>query len=488
MMAGPEGAAAAQLYNLSPYTVPPPLIRCTALVKIAAARCNRDLGYLSGEQAGAIIAAARSLYALKDEAIRTAVPLDAYQGGAGTSINMAVNEWIAQQASQKEAALQLDPHTQVNMHQSTNDVMPTALRLMMHDMLYDLERRCELLQGVLQEGEQKYDHHLKMGRTQLRDAVVTTYGKQYATWAIAVSRDRWRCFKARERIREINLGGTAIGSGAGAPRQYVLQVHRYLQEEVAHPISRAEHLSEATSNCDQIVEAMDAPKCLAVNLRRIASDIRLMASGPQCGFGELVIPELLPGSSIMAGKVNPVIPEAVVQTAERVLANDILITRLAAMSELELNAFLPAISHTVFESLYLMNAASTALAGYLPLLQPDHRTAGLRSRQSDAVGLLPLISYRDCNLLLACAGTAGQTLPEFLVEREVLSPEDARAVFSADNKLSLGYDEQLYSQLRARCWQSLTALVQECRSLKESSSRQESQPRLQEELLQEESS
>ena len=454
---GPETNAAMELYRLSPHRVPAPLLRAVATVKIAACRCNRDLGYLPADVAETVINNSYRFQRLDDDALLEEVSLDAYQGGAGTSINMAVNEWLG-------ARSDVDPHAVVNLHQSTNDVMPTALRLMMHELLATLEEAVEALQGVLQKGERAHDLTLKIGRTQLRDAAVTTLGREYATWAHAVSRDRWRCFKARERIREVNLGGTAVGTGAGAPRQYVLKVCRYLQEEVDHPISRAEHLAEATSNYDQVVEAMNAIQCLAVDLRRIASDLRLLSSGPRAGFGELDIPELLPGSSIMAGKINPVIPEAVIQASERILANDALIGRLASMSELELNAFFPAISHTVYESITLALGATRSMTDYLPLTAPriDHRTDEATQAQAQTVALLPLLNYEECTQLLTHAENRGQSLRQLLTSAAVLEHEEAEAIFAPSNLVSLGYDEELYASLRHLRADALRELLAAC--------------------------
>lgn len=474
----PETSAARSLYALSPYLVAPELVRSVARVKVAAARCNAELGHLSAEQSAAIVHAARALAAADEATIAAAAPIDAFQGGAGTSTHMAVNEWIASRAT-AESGHEIDAHAHANLHQSTNDVMPTALRLTMLDRLVELELACESLQSVLQAGEERFQLHLSTGMTQLRDAVTTSLGRRFATWSHTVARDRWRCFKARERIREVNLGATAIGTGAGAPRRYVLGVIRFLQAEVDHPVSRADHLGEATSNYDQVVEALDAPRCLAVGLRRIASDIRLLASGPRAGFGDLELPPLLPGSSIMAGKVNPVIPEAVIQCAERILANDALVARLAAMSELELNAFFPAIAHTCLESLALALGACRALTDYVPRLAPraddstPSATGGPRrgrrenreaAAQAEAVALLPLLPYASCEALLREAERRGESLRSLLTSRGTLTTDEAEAIFDPANLLALGYDEELYETLRLTRLSALQELVRAAQS------------------------
>jgi aspartate ammonia-lyase len=459
----PETEAAAALYALSPYQVSPRLVRKVALVKEAAASCNLDLGYMSAQLGGAVIRAARGLGALGDAEIGEAFPLDAFQGGAGTSINMAVNEWIAVEAAEASGGVEVDAHAHVNLHQSTNDVVPTALRLLMHDGLTELETACEGLQSALQEGEVAFDGILKPARTQLREALVTSLGREFATWAHAVGRDRWRSFKARERIREVNLGGTAIGTGAGAPRRYVLQVVRYLQGLTDHPVSRAEHLGEATSNYDSILEAMEAPRSVAANLRRVASDLRLLASGPETAVGELRLPAPLAGSSIMAGKVNPVVPEAVIQSAERILADDALITRLASMSELELNAFLPAIAHTVDESLEMARRGADALADFVGTLVPDEErcSRNLLAGYAEAVALLPFVTYREVETLLAAARREGYGLRGYLEAHDLLSPEDANALFHPRNLTALGYDEELCAEVEGRSGAALRGHIQE---------------------------
>lgn len=458
--------AGSALPAVSPYRVTPGLVRAVALVKEAAAICNGELGYLSPDVVERIVVAARALHTADDRTVGEAVELDAFQGGAGTAINMAVNRWIAESAGPEAApgaqatagavpaapGGPIDPYAHVNCHQSTNDVMPTALRLLMHDQLSRLERSVEELQAQLQAGEERYDMVLKPARTQLRDAVVTTVGREFATWAHAIGRDRWRCFKARERIREVNLGGTAVGTGAGAPRRYVLQVVQVLQRLTSHPVCRAEHLVEATSNWDQVVEAMESVRTLAVNLRRIANDIRLLASGPETAIGEMRLPRLMRGSSIMAGKVNPVVPESVIQVAERIIANDGLITRLAASTELELNAFFPALAFTIEESLTMARGATEALCDYVSRLEVDHErcAANVAGSAMAVVALLPLVPYGGVEVLLRAATEAGQDLHTYLIETALLSESDSRALFAPENVMSLGYDESLYAEIHER--------------------------------------
>ncbi len=442
-MPGAHTTRSTEIYQLSPYRVSPRLVRSVATVKHAAALTNHELGYLSAEEADSLVAACHALSTAEDAQIESWIPLDAYQGGAGTSINMAVNEWLAAEAG-------LDALAHANLHQSTNDVMPTALRLMMLQGLRSIESGCEQLQTVLQAGEQTYEHIVKIARTQLRDAVVTTLGREYGTWAHAIARDRWRAFKARERIRELNIGGTAIGTGAGAPRSYVLGVSRVLQRLVEDPVTRAEHLVEATSNYDGVVEAMEAPRSIALNLRRIANDLRLLSSGPATAIGELALPAIIPGSSIMPQKTNPVIPEAIIQVAERVMANDSFLTRLAAMSELELNAFFPAIAHTVDESLEMVRAALGSLASYVEQLVPDEAriAKNLREGYGEAVALLAVLSYDEIERLIRSARARGESIGEYMAANGLATNAEIEALFHPRNLTGLGYDETLIGDIR----------------------------------------
>ncbi|MFO7781506.1 MAG: lyase family protein [Spirochaetia bacterium] len=448
---GAQTARARTLYCVSPYTVPLELVRAGLCVKRACARANAAGGYLGADAAQAVEQAIDYFDALPDAELRSHFDLDAYQGGAGTAVNMSLNEAIAARVREQSAA-DIDPLDHVNLHQSTNDVMPTALRLMLLDMLEPAEREIEALQTAIQQGERAHADMLKTARTQLRDATVTTAGRQFATWAGTLGRDRWRLFKARERLKEVNLGGTAVGTGLGAPRDYVLGVIRHLQRTTRHPVTRADNPVEATSNYDQVLEAMETVNVAAVGLQRIAGDIRLLASGPHGGIGELVLPAPVKGSSIMAGKVNPVQAEAVVQAGERIAANHGLLTRLCARSELELNAFLPAIAHTAWESLRLLAGAAGTLRDLIGSLEvdPERCERNLEASHGRVVALLPLFGYAGCERIVEAARDRDMSLSEYLVSELGMAAADCEELLSTRNLTRLGYDPVRYAELRRR--------------------------------------
>jgi aspartate ammonia-lyase len=435
--------------------VPLPLVRSGLTVKRACARANRAGGYLSGDRCDAVEEAATYFAGLSDEELRHHFDLDAYQGGAGTAVNMNLNEAIAARAG-------LHALDEVNLHQSTNDVMPTALRLMLLDMLEPVEREIEELQTEIQRGERRYAGVLKTARTQLRDATVITAGQQFATWAGTLGRDRWRLFKARERLKEVNLGGTAVGTGLGAPRDYVLGVIRELQRLTRHPVTRADNPVEATSNYDQLLEAMEAVNVAAAGLLRIAGDLRLLASGPDGSIGEIVLSAPVKGSSIMAGKINPVLAEAVIQAAERIAANHGLLTRLCARSELELNAFLPAIAHTAWESLSMLGGATGSLRAFIASVDVDEtRCAGnLEASYARVVALLPLFGYSSCERIVARARARELVLDEYLIGELGMDGDDVEELLSARNLTRLGYDPKRYGDL-AQKYRRLTSSLQE---------------------------
>ena len=461
---GAQTARARTLYRISPYAVPLELIRSGLCVKRACARANAAGAYLGGDEARALEEAIDYFDALPDAELRSHFDLDAYQGGAGTAVNMSLNEAIAARAREQSAGEgnaggaedrggpAIDPLDHVNLHQSTNDVMPTALRLMLLDMLEPAEREIEALQTTIQQGERAHADVLKTARTQLRDATVTTAGRQFATWAGTLGRDRWRLFKARERLKEVNLGGTAVGTGLGAPRDYVLGVIRQLQRTTRHPVTRADNPVEATSNYDQVLEAMETVNVAAVGLQRIAGDIRLLASGPHGGIGELVLPAPVKGSSIMAGKVNPVQAEAVVQAGERIAANHSLLTRLCARSELELNAFLPAIAHTAWESLRLLAGAAGTLRDLIGSLEvdPERCERNLEASHGRVVALLPLFGYAACERIVEAARSRDMLLSEYLVSELGMAEADCEELLSTRNLTRLGYDPVRYADLRRR--------------------------------------
>ena len=326
------------------------------------------------------------------------VVVDALQGGAGTSTNMNVNEVLANRALQLLGRplgdyQTVNPHDDLNLHQSTNDTYPTALRVAAIFALHDLERNVVALMEAFQEKEKQLADVVKIGRTELQDAVLMTLGREMAAYAEAIGRDRWRIYKCEERLRVVNLGGTAIGTGLGAPRQYIFRVVEHLREITGLGLARAENLIEATQNADALVEVSGILRTLAVNLLKIANDLRLLSSGPHAGLGEIRLPPRQAGSSIMPGKVNPVIPEAVAQAAIAVMGHDQMILQAVGGGNLELSQFLPLVADSLLTSIDLLTDACDIFArhcvvghrgrrGSLPPQRPQqHRAADRAGRQ-----------------------------------------------------------------------------------------------------------
>lgn len=326
----------------------------------------------------------------------------AISGGAGTSINMNINEIIANVALTKLGHCigdydKIDPIEQANLFQSTNDVVPTALKVAVMNQLTNLELAINSTRAGVEELEQKYSNTLRVGYTQMQAAVPTTYGRFFASYSDAFSRDWWRVSKCFERIKVVNLGGSAVGTGLTLPRFYVMKVASYLQQLTGMPITRGENLSDATSNLDSFVEVHAILKAHAVNLEKMSSDLRLLASDV-VGEPEISLPNKQIGSTIMPSKVNPVISEYVVSIAHQIYANDQLITSLCAQGCLDLNAYIPIIGHRLLESIELMVSANKTLK--------DNLLSGLRIREnvsesklynnpSTATAMLPHLGYHN---------------------------------------------------------------------------------------------
>lgn len=391
------------------------LFAALILVKKAAALANKGSGLLPGELADAIAAAAEE--ALGD--IETFTPaLHPLQGGAGTSANMAANELLANLALRKLGRRfgdyrTLSPLDHVNLSQSTNDTYPTALRIAVIWGLSGLHSSVQGLLDELQRKERDFSSILKIGRTELQDAMPISVGQEFGAWAEAVSRFRWRLDKAREWVRQINLGGTAVGTGINADRQYAALAVQELRRLTELPLSLSRNLVDGTQNVDQLVEVSGLVKTGAASIKKIASDLRLLSSGPRCGIGELELPPLQAGSSIMPGKVNPVMLEAVEQVCIEVFSSDQAITTAAAESNLELPQFLPLIAHRLLSSLETLAGAVRAFSATVAGIRVNEKVTArhLDRAYSLATLLTPLIGYeraaelvreakeRDCGVI-----------------------------------------------------------------------------------------
>jgi aspartate ammonia-lyase len=422
-------------FRVSELTIHSELIRALAEVKKACALANHRTGNLDQTIADAICAAAEEIACgkLHDQFI-----IDALQGGAGTSANMNANEVIANRAIEILGGAKGDydlvhPLDHVNLSQSTNDVFPTAVRIAAIRLLLPAIQSMAHLQKALQVKENEFAGVLKIGRTEMQDAVPITLGQEFSAWAQAVQRDWWRLYKVEERLRQVNLGGTAVGTGLNADRDYIYIVVDILREITNLPLARAENMIDVTQNCDIFVEVSGLIKAAAVNLAKIAADLRLLSSGPRAGIGEINLPELQAGSSIMPGKVNPVATEAVSQAAFQIMANDQAITLAAMNGQLELNAFLPIIAHNLFESLQLLSNAADLLAEKCVrgITANEERCRELVENSFAVLtAISPYIGYDAASNIAHEAVSTGKTIRQVVLERGLFTKEKLDVILS----------------------------------------------------------
>lgn len=348
---GINTARAAENFRLTAEPVHKELIKEMITIKKAAAIANAEAGELSKEKSDAIALACDKLINGGDFSMFVT---DSLQGGAGTSLNMNTNEVIANTALKLigKAAGEYEyihPLNDVNKNQSTNDVFPTALRIASIRLIRTLSDRCSTLQQALQEKENEFSDIKKIGRTELMNAVQITMGQEFGAYAQAISRDRWRIYKAEERLRYTNLGGSAVGRLAS--KKYVFKLTELIRQYTGIGLARAEYPMDITQNNDVFAEVSGFLKSLAVNIIKISSDLRLMNSN---FLGEIKLKPMQAGSTAMPGKINPVIPEAAIQSSIRVIANDSAVTYAASMGNFELNAFMPLIANSLLDSLKLL--------------------------------------------------------------------------------------------------------------------------------------
>jgi aspartate ammonia-lyase len=372
--------------------------------------------------------------------------IPAISGGAGTSINMNVNEIIANASLKKlghrpgEYSI-IDPIEHANVFQSTNDVIPTALKVALMQLLRDLENAINYVRTKVEQHENQNRDSLRTGYTQMQEAVPTSFGTLFSTYSEALSRDWWRVSKCFERIKLVNLGGGAIGTGIATPRFFIMEVINRLQALTGLPVTRSENLADATSNLDALVEIHAILKAHAVNLEKMVSDLRLLASDLM-SRKEIGIPEKQVGSSIMPGKINPVIPEFVVSVAHKIYANDVLVTSLCSAGCLELNAYLPVIGSAMIESLKLLIAADQTLKDNLfEGLTVHYKTSEekLYSSPSITTALIPYIGYHKASLLAKEMKDNSLDIFEANSKLTLLDDSKLKMILSADNLLKLGY-------------------------------------------------
>ena len=422
--------------------VSPELITAIAEIKRCALEVNHTLGFIESTTTEAALDACDEIIADKH---KDQFPLAALQGGAGTSTNMNVNEVIARRASQITEA-DIDPIEVINLHQSTNDIYPTALRMVTIRKLRILAETVAGVQGSFQKKEQLWQKVVTIGRTEMQDAVPLTLGIQFGSFAQAFERDRWRCFKAEERVRVVNIGGTAVGTGLTAPREYIFAIIEKLRSYTGLPLSRAEHLVDATANQDALVEVHGTLLALATNLIKVSNDLRFLHYQK-----EIILPNLQAGSSIMPGKVNPVICEVVVSAALKVKANNALLADTVAMGTLQINEYMPLIGATLFESLELLSTSATLLATHIDATQAGEEACAQHQEHNQMLitAFLPHIGYKRAEELLnsfillthadnsSCPPTQPISFREFLVNE--LGEELVETTLRPAKLTALGY-------------------------------------------------
>ncbi|MDI3547229.1 MAG: aspartate ammonia-lyase [Halanaerobiales bacterium] len=424
-------------FSVSSFRVHPELIRAIAAIKKAAAITNFQLGLLAKEKAKAITRACDEIMAGR---LQKEFKIDAYQGGAGTSTNMMVNEVVANRAleimgEEKGSYEIIHPNDDVNKGQSTNDVYPTALRIAVLKLLDPLTESFASLQQALQEKEADFAGIIKLGRTQLQDAVPITLGQEFAAYAEAIGRDRWRLYKIEERLKKTNLGGTAIGTGLNTPQAYIFKISQNLRQVTGLSLAHAENMIDITQNMDIFVEVSGLLKAAAVNLSKIASDLRLLSSGPRGGIAEIKLPAVQAGSSIMPGKVNPVICELINQISIEVISADQAITLAARDGQLELNAFSPLIAHKLLNSLEIMRrGVDIFIAKCIKGVEanPERCKELLDNSLARITALVPYLGYDKCSKLACKIIETGKDLQEVVITEGLLSRKELDEIFNKE--------------------------------------------------------
>ncbi|WP_427016589.1 aspartate ammonia-lyase [Pseudarthrobacter sp. P1] len=419
------------------------LIRGLAMVKMAAALSNQELGLLDPVRGGAIVAACQEIM---DGKLHGEFVVDVIQGGAGTSSNMNANEVIANRALEilghaKGDYGHLHPNDHVNLSQSTNDVYPTAAKVGTIFAVQALGAAMAVLAEAFAAKSTEFRDVVKMGRTQLQDAVPMTLGQEFGTYAVMIGEDRARLAEAAQLVHEINLGATAIGTGLNAPAGYAQVACRHLAQISGLPLVTALDLIEATQDVGSFVQLSGVLKRIAVKLSKICNDLRLLSSGPRAGWAKSInLPPVQSGSSIMPGKVNPVIPEVVNQVAYEVIGNDVTITMAAEGGQLQLNAFEPIIVHSLTGSILHLEAACLTLAERC-VRGITANVEKLRLSVGQSIGLAtalnPRLGYAAATAIALQAQQTGRGVAELVLEHSLLSPEELNELLSPERLANL---------------------------------------------------
>ncbi|AIF52610.1 aspartate ammonia-lyase [Pelosinus sp. UFO1] len=405
------------------------------IVKAAAAKANMKTGRMPSRIGNAIVQAAEEIIAGK---LHDQFVVDCIQGGAGTSMNMNANEVIANRAleilgEKKGDYALISPNNHVNMAQSTNDVMPTAMRICTITKAKKLIAALEEMEATFTAKGDSFNHILKMGRTHLQDAVPITLGQEFYAYAQATKRAVKRVKENVRNMHFVNMGATAVGTGLNAEPEYIKYVVEELSKLTGEEIQSAIDLVDATQNTDQIAEFSSALKVTALAFCKIANDIRLMASGPRCGLGELSLPAKQPGSSIMPGKVNPVIPETVNQVAYQVMGNDLAISQAVENGQFELNVMEPVMAYNLFNSLTILTNVINTF-NYKCVKDLEANEERCREMIDKSVGivtaLLPHIGYEQSSIIAKEALKTGASVRELVISKKLLTADQLEIILS----------------------------------------------------------
>ncbi|EFS21806.1 putative aspartate ammonia-lyase [Fusobacterium gonidiaformans 3-1-5R] len=415
-------------FFITGYRLNPIFISSLAYVKKAAAICNMEAKTIQEDIAKAIIQAADEIIAGK---FRDQFITDVIQGGAGTSMNMNMNEVIANRANELLGGAlgtydKVHPNDHVNFGQSTNDVVPTSGKLTIQFLLKDLVSNLEDLYSAFQSKATQYDHIIKMGRTHLQDAVPIRVGQEFRAFSGPVKRDIERLKAAMYELSFVNMGATAVGTGLNADVNYIQRVVEVLSEVTGFSFSQCEDLVDGTRNLDSFVYLSSILKTCAVNLSKTANDIRLMSSGPKAGIAELILPQEQPGSSIMPGKVNPVIPEVMNQVCFQIFGNDVTITKAAEAGQLELNVFEPVLFFNLFQSIQILtNGIRTFIDNCIAGIQVNEEDCKYWLTRSVGVvtALSPHIGYKVAAEIAKLSLKTGKPVYDLVLEQGLLEKE-----------------------------------------------------------------
>ena len=425
---GVQSLRAAENFHITGLNMHPEIINSLAYIKKAAAITNCEAGLLDKRRTQAIVQACDEILEGK---FREDFIVDPIQGGAGTSLNMNANEVIANRAieilgGKKGDYSVVNPNDHVNCGQSTNDVIPTAGKMTSLRLLKKLKKQLLRLHSALEQKADEFDSVIKMGRTQLQDAVPIRLGQEFKAYSVAILRDLNRMDKAMDEMCTLNMGGTAVGTGLNADESYLRRIVPNLSEISGMDLVQAYDLIDATQNLDSFVAVSGAVKACAVTLSKIANDLRLMSSGPRAGFGEINLPAKQNGSSIMPGKVNPVIPEVVNQVAFNAIGNDMTITMAAEAGQLELNAFEPIIFYCLFQSIDTIAYAVNTFV--------DNCVIGITANETrcryfveNSVGIItaicPYVGYQKAAEIAKEAIKTGESVRKLIIEKGLLTKE-----------------------------------------------------------------